>query len=95
MEYAIEVEGLPEIYLVDTDQFEREGHGAAYIVRSPLPAIVETGLSYSAKRILHALEELEIPPEDVGYLMVTHIHLDHAGGAGPLAEACPNATVVV
>lgn len=95
MDYAIEIEGLPGIYLVDTGHLGMEGQGAAYVVRGPVPVIVETGLSYSAERILHALEELEIPPEDVGYLMVTHVHLDHAGGAGPLAEACPNATVVV
>ena len=92
MDYAKEV--LRGIYLVDTDHFAREGHGAAYIVRGTVVAVVETGFSYSAERVLRALQELGVPPEDVGYIMVTHIHLDHAGGAGPLSEACQGATVV-
>jgi len=86
---------LQGIYLVDTAQFGLEGRGAAYILASPVPVIIETGLSYSAERILEGLKELEIPPEDVGYIMVSHVHLDHAGGAGPLSEACRDATVVV
>jgi glyoxylase-like metal-dependent hydrolase (beta-lactamase superfamily II) len=93
MVYAKEV--LQGVYLVDTGQFGLKGHGAAYILQSPVPVIVETGLSYSAERILKGLEELGIPPEDIGYIMVTHIHLDHAGGAGPLSRVCRNATVVV
>ncbi|MGQ9476891.1 MAG: MBL fold metallo-hydrolase [Candidatus Bipolaricaulia bacterium] len=91
----IELRGLSGIYLVDTGQFGLEGFGAAYILDGPIAAIIETGLSYSAPRILKALDELRIAPADVGYILATHIHLDHAGGAGPLAGACPNATVAV
>jgi glyoxylase-like metal-dependent hydrolase (beta-lactamase superfamily II) len=91
----VEVRGLRGIYLVDTGQFGLEGFGSAYILDGPIAAIVETGLSYSAPRILKALEELGIPTADVGYILATHVHLDHAGGAGPLAQACPNATVAV
>lgn len=93
MGYARELEGLAGIYLVDTNQFGLQGYGAAYIVNAPVAAIVETGLSYSAPRVLGALAELKISPADVGYILVSHVHLDHAGGAGPLARACPNATV--
>ncbi|MCR4404199.1 MAG: MBL fold metallo-hydrolase [Candidatus Acetothermia bacterium] len=93
MEYARELEGLGGIYLVDTNQFGLEGYGAAYIVDAPVAAIVETGLSYSAPRILRALAELGLSPDEVGFILVSHVHLDHAGGAGPLAQACPNATV--
>lgn len=89
------VPGAVGIYLVDTNQFGLKGHGAAYIVQGAQVALVETGLSYSAERLFRALRELEIPLEDVAYIVVTHIHLDHAGGAGFLAEACPNATVIV
>lgn len=95
MDYVKEIEGLTGIYLVDTAHFGLKGYGAAYILSSPAPAIIEAGLSYSGERVLGALKELGIPSEDVRYIMVSHIHLDHAGGAGPLSEACPNATVVV
>lgn len=89
------IPGLSGIYLVDTRQFGLEGFGSAYILDAPVAAIIETGLSYSAPLILEALAELGIAPADVGYILATHVHLDHAGGAGPLARACPNATVAV
>ena len=95
MSYVEPVPGAEGIYLVDTNQFGLDHHGAAYIVRGAQVAVVETGLSYSTERLLGALRELGISNEDVIYIVVTHIHLDHAGGAGFLAEACPNATVVV
>ncbi len=83
------------IYLVDTEQFGRLGHGAAYIIRGERTAIVETGFSYSAGRLLGALHELGIKPQEVAYIAVTHIHLDHAGGAGFLVEDLPEARVAV
>jgi glyoxylase-like metal-dependent hydrolase (beta-lactamase superfamily II) len=89
------MEQLENIFLVDTGQFGLKGHGASYILQSPVPVIIETGLSYSAGLILQGLAELGIRREDVGYIMVSHVHLDHAGGAGPLSHACSNATVVV
>lgn len=58
------------------------------------PAIVDPGLSTGAEHVLTALEELEIDTPDVEHLLLTHIHLDHAGAAGYLAEECENADVV-
>ncbi len=56
--------------------------------------LVETGPSLSVPRILKGLEALGHRPEDVRNVIVTHIHLDHAGGAG-LLQSCPKARVVV
>ncbi|MBU9723886.1 MULTISPECIES: MBL fold metallo-hydrolase [Bacillaceae] len=57
--------------------------------------IIETGPSISVQQIIKGLERLNIPLNDVKHIIVTHIHLDHAGGAGLLLESCPNANVLV
>ncbi|MBX5476877.1 MAG: MBL fold metallo-hydrolase [Clostridia bacterium] len=68
---------------------------SAYLVKAPRPAIIETGGSRARPRILAALEAAGIAKEDVAYVLVTHVHLDHAGGAGALARDLPNARIVV
>ncbi|UCZ54845.1 MBL fold metallo-hydrolase [Bacillus shivajii] len=57
--------------------------------------IIETGPSISNEYIKKGLEEIGIPLSDIQWIIVTHIHLDHAGGAGLLLNDCPNAKVVV
>lgn len=95
MKYVEEIREAKSIYLIDTNHFGLGSHGAAYIIDAERKAIIETGMSYSVERILKGLNELEAPPAEVAYIMVTHIHLDHAGGAGFLVSECPNAKVVV
>ncbi|AGB36101.1 MBL fold metallo-hydrolase [Natronococcus occultus] len=84
-----------DLYYVDTGMYETGGYGSVYIVDDERPAIVDTGIGTNYERILEALEEVGIASEDLEVIAVTHIHLDHAGGAGFLAEACPNADVYV
>ncbi|MDQ0255236.1 glyoxylase-like metal-dependent hydrolase (beta-lactamase superfamily II) [Evansella vedderi] len=57
--------------------------------------IIETGPSISVPFIKEALNNLNISLKEIENIIVTHIHLDHAGGAGILLEECPNATVIV
>ena len=76
--------------------YHRPNMAACYLVESETEvAIVETGTNDSVPRLLRALEERGWQPEDVRYVIVTHVHLDHAGGAGSLMAACPNATFLV
>ncbi|MDY6779222.1 MAG: MBL fold metallo-hydrolase, partial [Halobacteria archaeon] len=83
------------IYMVDTLMLGHEGHTATFIVTDEdETAVVETGLSNGVDRILGGLSSLGIAPEEVDYVFVTHAHLDHAGGAGYLADECGNATLV-
>ena len=65
------------------------------IVDNQEAAFVDVGTKYSLPYLLGALDELGISREAVKYVIVTHIHLDHAGGAGQLMEQLPNATFVV
>lgn len=82
-----------DIYLVETGMYDVTGYGAAYIVDADRPAIVETGIGANYELLLEALDTIGIDREAVAVIAVTHVHLDHAGGAGLLATECPNATV--
>ena len=57
-------------------------------------AFVETNTAHALPRLLAALAAQGRAPEDVRYVIVTHVHLDHAGGASALMDACPNATLL-
>jgi len=58
-------------------------------------AVIETGNNDSSARILKVLASRGRQPEEVSHVIVTHVHLDHAGGAGKLMQSVPNATLVV
>jgi len=84
-----------DLYYLDTGMYDTDEYGAVYIYDSARPAIVDTGIGTHYERILDALDELDIAREDVAVIAPTHVHLDHAGGAGFLAEECPNAEVMI
>ena len=65
------------------------------MVEGPAPVLVETGSQSSVPVVLEALARLGVGADDLAGIVVTHIHLDHAGGVGDLARAFPNATVYV
>jgi glyoxylase-like metal-dependent hydrolase (beta-lactamase superfamily II) len=68
---------------------------AAYLVEGPAPVLVETGSRSSLSTVVTELEELGVGPSDLAGVMVTHIHLDHAGGVGDMARLFPYATIYV
>ncbi len=68
---------------------------AGYLLTAPRPTLIECGPALSIDHVVAGLREVGLDPEDLAYLIVTHIHLDHAGGAGDVAAAFPSATVVV
>lgn len=68
---------------------------AGYLLAAPRPALIECGPALSIENTIAGLRSLGMEPGDLAYLVVTHIHLDHAGGAGDVAAAFPSATVVV
>jgi glyoxylase-like metal-dependent hydrolase (beta-lactamase superfamily II) len=68
---------------------------AGYLIEGPSPTLVETGSQSSVPTLLAALDQLGIGASDLAHVVVTHIHLDHAGGVGDVARAFPNATVYV
>ncbi|MEB1806768.1 MAG: MBL fold metallo-hydrolase [Bacillaceae bacterium] len=83
------------IHLIDGFDLGLPYRTGTYVIQDEKIALVETGPSLSVPHILNGLKELEIEPNDISYIIVTHIHLDHSGGAGLLLKDCPNAKVVV
>ena len=83
---------LGDVYTVDTHLMGVSRALSVYVIDAPRPAIVDTGGADTPKRLYEALNQLGVGREEVEHVLVTHVHLDHAGGAGVLANACPNAT---
>ncbi len=81
-----------DAYVVDTGAYEVANYGAVYVVDAAEPAVVDTGTGADRERVFAALDGLGV---DLDHVLVTHVHLDHAGGAGYLAERYPEATVHV
>lgn len=67
----------------------------SYILKGDKIFLVESGPTSSVPRLIEGLKELDIPLESVKYVAVTHVHLDHGGGAGTLLKSLPNASVIV
>ena len=80
---------------IDTE-YERLWHDASHLINhGGRAAFVDTGVNSSVPLLLNALERQDLDPGDVDYVFVTHVHLDHAGGAGSLMHALPNARCVL
>ena len=67
----------------------------SYVIKGKKPFLVESGPTNSIPNLLSGLKELDVKLEDVEYVAVTHVHLDHGGGAGTLLKYLPNAKVIV
>lgn len=83
------------ITLIDT-AFQRPQMAACYLMeQDDEVAIIETGTKDTVPLIFDVLTQKKIAASQVKYVIVTHVHLDHAGGAGQLMDALPNATLIV
>jgi glyoxylase-like metal-dependent hydrolase (beta-lactamase superfamily II) len=83
------------ITAIDTFMGGRARYTAAYLLDAGEPTLVETGPGTSVKPVAAALGHLGIGPDSLAHVVLTHIHLDHAGGVGELSRRFPNATVWV
>ncbi len=83
------------VYTVDSSYW-REQMAAVYLIKHAGElAIVETAHVHSLPLVLDAINELGLTKDDVKYIFLTHIHLDHAGGAGAYMEQFKQAQLVV
>jgi glyoxylase-like metal-dependent hydrolase (beta-lactamase superfamily II) len=84
-----------DAYAIDTD-FHRPRFDAAYLlIDSGRAAFIDTGTNFAVPRLLAALAHAGLAPADVDWVIPTHVHLDHAGGAGALMQALPHARMAV
>lgn len=83
------------VYAIDTMMGGFPGITSSYLIAGDKPALIETGSALCAPMVMQSLRDLGIERQDLASIIVTHIHLDHAGGVGDLAREFPNAEVVV
>ncbi|WP_254536188.1 MBL fold metallo-hydrolase [Halomarina litorea] len=93
--HHVESGNCEDLYYVDVGLFDTPEYGSVYLLDAERPAVVDTGTGANYEVVLDGLAELGVAPEDLAAIAVTHVHLDHAGGAGYLARECENASVVV
>jgi len=95
--------GLPDfaadlgagVFTIDTG-FHRPRFDAAYlVVHNRRAAFIDSGTNHAVPRLLATLEAAGLPRTAVDFVIPTHVHLDHAGGAGQLMRELPAATMVV
>jgi glyoxylase-like metal-dependent hydrolase (beta-lactamase superfamily II) len=82
------------IYCIDS-RIDRIGLASCYLLREgDAAAFIDTGTYHTVPYLLQVLQARDIPRSAVKYIIPTHIHLDHAGGAGELMAHCPEATLI-
>ena len=83
------------LYQIDLETGGFKNLICSYVFVGAKVILVESGPTSSVPRLVEGLKELDVRFEDVEYVAVTHVHLDHGGGAGTLLKFLPNAKVLV
>lgn len=84
-----------DIVAIDTEYVRPMQDASHLIVDSGRAAFVDTGTNDSVPLLLDALLQQDLDVGDVDFVFLTHVHLDHAGGAGLLMQALPNARCII
>ena len=83
------------IYMIDDQLYSIPKSGSVYFLDEDKKALVDTGPATSSEVVIEGIKQTGRKPEDVVYLIITHIHLDHGGGVGTLLKSMPKAQVIV
>jgi glyoxylase-like metal-dependent hydrolase (beta-lactamase superfamily II) len=82
-------------YMIDVQRGVPTMSVTAYLVMGHQAALIEAGPSVAAPLLLEGMRQIGYNPAHLAYVIVTHVHVDHAGGVGALAQALPQAQVIV
>jgi glyoxylase-like metal-dependent hydrolase (beta-lactamase superfamily II) len=83
-----------KVYAIDDRLYSIPGAGTVYFLAEDRKALIDTGPATSAAAVLEGIKALGIKSEEVEYILITHIHLDHSGGVGTILKNMPRAMVV-
>lgn len=83
------------LFLIDLETGGFKNLIGSYVLKGTKAVLVETGPSSSISNLLSGLKELNVKAEDVAYVAISHVHIDHGDGAGALLKFLPNAKVIV
>ena len=96
MEQLPHITDYPSGISVIDAQYHRPGRAAIHLIEeNGIAALVDTGTRFSVPGVMAALAHKNIAAEQIAYVFLTHIHLDHAGGASEFMRQLPNAKLVV
>lgn len=96
MEQLPAIIDYPDGISVIDARYHRPGRAAIHLItEGDKAALVDTGTRFSVPGVMAVLAHKQITPEQIDYIFLTHIHLDHAGGAGEFMQQLPNARLVV
>jgi len=84
----------PGIWQIDTFLGGWEEVNSVFLIEADEPCLVETGPQMDAAKVMDALAQHGLDANDLAWVVLTHIHLDHAGGVGEIARQFPQARVV-
>jgi glyoxylase-like metal-dependent hydrolase (beta-lactamase superfamily II) len=88
-------EAAKNIVLIDNNLYSIPRWGSVYLLNETRKALVDTGPARTLNAVLEGITQAGVKPEDIEYIIATHIHLDHTGGVGTLLKHMPKARVVV
>jgi glyoxylase-like metal-dependent hydrolase (beta-lactamase superfamily II) len=82
------------IFLIDDNLYSVPMSGAVYCIAAEKKVLIDAGPATSAGTVIQGLSQIGIQADEIDYLILTHIHLDHSGGAGTLLKSMPHAKVL-
>lgn len=88
-------EVVNEVFLVDTFDLGIPNRTAGYLIRDERCALIDPGSANNREHVIRRSQEIGLREDNLHYIILTHIHVDHAGGAGWLLECFPRAQVIV
>lgn len=80
--------------VIDIDLYRPQLAGCYVIQDGDAMALIDCGTKHSVERVMQTIDAMGGSAEQVRWIIPTHAHLDHAGGAGQLMAACPNAQLI-
>jgi glyoxylase-like metal-dependent hydrolase (beta-lactamase superfamily II) len=83
-----------DVYCIDTGLFDA-GSLAVYLFDGEEPVLVDAGTAASAETVTEGMADCGVEPPDLEHLVVSHIHVDHSGGASALVEENPDLDVYI
>jgi len=89
------IQQLPDsVHVIDAQYITHHSTSVYLLEENGRAAFVDANTNHSVPHLLAGLEQAGLTPDAVDYIIITHVHLDHAGGTGELLKHCPNATVL-
>lgn len=79
---------------IDLEWFDSNAM-AAYVIAAPEPTLIETGFPTSIQRLRRGLRNVGVPPDTLEHAFISHVHLDHSGGASALVTDAPDLSVYI